>query len=277
MSFQEGVFSGVDGIQLYYQFWPAQGAPKANIIIVHGFGENCNRWKNLLSTYPQLGYNIFVYDQRGHGRSPGQRGYINSFSEFRGDLLNFVQLVTAQSPDLPRFLYGMSMGGLITLYFGLHHPEVLSGAICTAPAVGKLGLPPALFALAKILDRIWPRFTMENPIAGNLLSRDKEWVQSVLADPLSSGKGTPRLVIEMGKAADWVHAHAAEWRIPLLLLHGSADGFASVDGSRQFAAEVNSPLVKYTEYEGGYHELHNDVIKDQVMRDVQAWLADHLA
>lgn len=277
MSFQEGSFAGVDGIQLYYQFWQAVTEPKANLIIVHGFGENCNRWRNILSRYPQQGFNIYIYDQRGHGRSPGQRGYVNSFSEFRGDLLNFVQLVSAQSPDLPRFLYGMSMGGLISLDFGLHHPEVLSGVISTAPAVGKIGLSPFMFTLAKILDRLWPRFSMENPINGNLLSRDTEWVQSVLADPLSHGRGTPRLVIEMGKAAAWVHAHAAEWRLPLLLLHGSGDGFASVDGSRLFAQEVNSPLVKYIEYEGGYHELHNDTIKIQVYNDVRTWLEERLA
>ena len=274
MSMREGKFKGADGIDLYYQAWTPDGPSRANLIIVHGFGEHTGRWQNVLAYFPPRGYSMYIYDQRGHGRSPGQRGYIDEWAQFRTDLGCFVDLVSQQAPDQPCFLYGMSMGGLVILDYCLHHPEGLAGAIVSAPAIGEIGLPPAMFLLARLLDKVWPRFSMENPISADLISRDPAWVKFLLSDPLSHGKGTPRLLIQIQKTKAWVKAHAAEWRLPLLVLHGTADAFASIEGSRQFVSSVNRQEARLIEYQGGYHELHNDIIKDQVFEDLSRWLED---
>lgn len=277
MEFSEGTFQGVDDIALYYQVWRLAEAPKANLLIVHGFGENANRWVNVCRHFSQRGYAVWVYDQRGHGRSPGQRGYINDWSELRGDLRAFTALVETQAPEGKRFLYSMSMGGLVSLDYGLHYPETIAGVICTAPAIGQLGLSPPLFLLAKVLDRLAPRLSFQNPISADLLSRDPAWVKFVLSDPLSHGKGTPRLLVQIQKTAAWVHAHAHEWRLPLLLLHGSADAYSAAEGSRRFAQHIAYPDAKYIEYEGAYHDLSNDVNREQVYADIEAWLEGRLS
>jgi alpha-beta hydrolase superfamily lysophospholipase len=273
----EATFRGVGEIELYYQVWQSESHCKANIIIVHGFGENTNRWQNVSRHFMQRGFRVWVYDQRGHGRSPGQRGYINDWSELRGDLRAFVDVVEEKSPGEARFLYSMSMGGLVTLDYGLHFPETVSGAICTAPAIGQLGLAPPVFFAAKVMDRVWPKFTFQNPISADLISRDKDWVSFVLSDPLSHGKGSPRLLMQIQKTAAWVHEHVKEWRLPLLLMHGSADAYASVEGSRSFAQNITYPDVKYIEYEGAYHDLSNDTNKEQVYADAESWLEAHLS
>jgi alpha-beta hydrolase superfamily lysophospholipase len=275
---REAYFASKDGLELYYQVWepePASPVAKAAIIIVHGFGENCNRWHNVLEYFPSHGYAVYVYDQRGHGRSPGQRGYINDWSEYREDLHSFVDLVSHDAPDLKRFLYCQSMGGAVSLDYGLHYPQTISGVICSAPGIGELGISKLLIPAAWLLNTFYPRFSMENPIKPDLISRDPEWVKYLLADPLSHGTGTARWFWEMRKTGERVRMQAAEWRLPLLLLHGTADAFASINGSRQFFRKLTYPDVVFNEYEGAYHELHNDIIKEQVFTDVQRWLEAH--
>jgi alpha-beta hydrolase superfamily lysophospholipase len=84
------------------------------------------------------GFAVYSFDHRGHGRSPGQRGHINDFAQFRGDVNAFLETVAAQEPERPLFLMGHSLGGLIVLDYVLHHPQGLQGVIASAPAVGEI-------------------------------------------------------------------------------------------------------------------------------------------
>lgn len=274
----EGTFKGFDGSDLYYQVWQAESKPRANIIVVHGFGEHSGRYRNLVAHFPLRGYTVYLYDQRGFGRSPGQRGYVDSWSDYRKDLRIFVNQVTQESPDLPRFLYSHSMGSAVSLSFCLEDPSGLAGHICSSPGIGGFGVSPLMTGFARFMGMIAPRYTQENPINADLISRDKEWVDFILNDkPYGHGKMTARWAVGLLDTADWIQAHAAEWRIPLLMLHGTADGFASVEGSRRFISNVKYPDARLIEYEGAYHELHNDICKHQVFADVDAWLSQHLA
>jgi len=271
-------FTGKDGIDLYYQVWKPEldrSAGKAALIIVHGFGEHCGRWRNVLDYFPARGYAVYIYDQRGFGRSPGMRGYINSWSEYREDLHYFVDLVQRAEPDLKRFIYSHSMGGAVSLDYALHYPQGLSGVIASAPGIGKPGIPRSLYPLARILSRIRPAFSMKSPMSADLLSRDPDWVKFVLSDPLSHGTGTARFLWEFKQAGEWVNRNATRWGLPLLLMHGTADGMASIETTRRFAARLTYPDVQLIEYEGGYHEIQNDILKDQVFADVEAWLYAH--
>ena len=275
---REGTFKGKDGLDLYYQVWSPEpaGLPlKAALIIVHGFGENCIRWRNVLDYFPNRGYVVYIYDQRGFGSSPGRRGYINDWSEYREDLHCFVDLVTQDTPGLKKFIYCHSMGGAVTLDYALHYPQGISGIISSAPGIGKLGIPKLLFPIACGLSIVYPTFSMESPMDPDLLSRDPAWVKFVLEEPLSHGKGTARFLWELKKTGEWINDNTAQWRVPLLLLHGTADGMASIDGSREFFKKLSYPDVQFKEYEGAYHESHNDIIKAEVFADVESWLGAH--
>ena len=76
MQSSEGTFQGDAGLELYYQSWHPADQPKAVIVILHGVAEHSDRYLNVVDNLVPLGYAIYAYDQRGHGKSPGQRGYI---------------------------------------------------------------------------------------------------------------------------------------------------------------------------------------------------------
>ncbi len=276
MIHSEGTFPSADGLELYYQSWLPDGQPRAVVAIVHGHGEHSGRYKNVVDCLVPAGYALYGFDLRGHGRSPGQRSYVNSWTEYRDDVRTYLQLVAHQAPNRPLFLYGHSLGGLIVLEYVLRNPEGLSGVIASAPAIGELGLAPFLFFLSRILSVVYPRFSIQTGLDTTALSRDPAVVQAYRDDPLVHGVGTARLGTEVVAAKEYVVAHAADLSVPLLLIYGSADRITLPEGCRKFYEGVTIPDKTRIEYPGGYHESHNDIDYKQVMTDVEGWLAAHV-
>ncbi|MEM7031073.1 MAG: lysophospholipase [Chloroflexota bacterium] len=273
----DGAFQGANGIQLYYQCWQPDDQPiKAVLAIVHGIGEHSGRHINLVRHIVQQGYMVYGFDHRGHGQSPGQRGHINDWSEFRGDVRAFVHMVGDQQPDLPLFLLGHSMGGVIMLDYVRHHPDGLRAIIASSPALGDVGVPPILLFLGRIISRIWPSFSFSTGLDVSYVSRDPKEVQKYKDDPLNHGKGTARLSAEVEKTMAATQDNAVQYTLPMLVYHGSGDKITSAKASRQFFDKVTSADKRYILYDGGYHELTNDLDRDKVFADVESWLETHL-
>jgi alpha-beta hydrolase superfamily lysophospholipase len=276
MQHSEATFVGADGINLYYQSWKPDVEPRAAVAIVHGGWEHSGRYMNLVNCLVPAGYAFYAFDLRGHGRSPGQRAYINSWSEFREDVRALLQMIARQEPTRPLFLFGHSMGGLIVLEYVLHYPDGLAGVISSAPIVGEIGISPFLLLLSRIISRVYPRFSLSTGQDVTALSRDQAVVQAYRDDPLVHGVGTARLGAEFVAAREYTVAHAADLCIPLLLIYGTADRLSSPEGCRAFFDRVTFPDKTRIEYPGGYHESHNDIDYKKVMSDLEGWLNSHV-
>jgi alpha-beta hydrolase superfamily lysophospholipase len=273
----EGTFKGSDGVELYYQRWRPEGIPRASLAVIHGFGEHSGRYGNVVDWFVPRGYAIYALDQRGYGRSPGGRGHVNAFSEYRQDVAAFLDLVRNAEAGRPLFLLGHSLGGLIALDYSLHDPSGLDGVIASGPSLGAAPVSPFLLLLSKALSRLWPSLTLETGLEVAALSRDQAVVDAYVSDPLVHNLGTPRLGTEMAKAAERAQGHAADLALPCLILHGGADRLCDPKDSRAFFDKVTFADKQRHEYEGYYHEIFNDVDKEVVFADIEAWLDDHLS
>lgn len=276
MQQRESTFTGQDGLELYYQWWQPETETKAVLMIVHGLGEHSGRYMNLVQPLSAAGYAIYAFDNRGHGRSPGKRGYINSFEEYRQDVVAFQGLVKEWEGERPLFIMGHSLGGLITLYTLLHDSSGYAGTVISAPALDTGGVSAVLMAASKILSRIKPDLSVATGLDASGISRDPEVVKAYQNDPLVHGVGTPRLAVESPAAMAWCQENAAKLQIPILMLHGTADRLTSPAASRVFFDKLTAPDKTYLSYEGGYHESLNDIHHDQVAADIQNWLDAHL-
>ncbi len=275
MEHSEGTFSGRDGIGLYYQRWRPEAAPRAALAVVHGFGEHSGRYGNVVSWFVPKGYAVYALDLRGHGRSPGQRGYLDGFAQVRGDLRAFLDLVHGEEAGRPLFLLGHSLGGLIVLNYALHDPSGLAGVVASGALLSQPGVSPILLSLSRLLSRVWPRFSLNVGLDVTALSHDQAVVDAYVHDPLVHGKGTPRLSTEIAAAVEWTQAHAADWVVPLLMVHGGADRLCAPEASRLFFDHVSFADKERIEYEGFFHEVFNEVGKERVLADVEAWLERH--
>ncbi|MEZ4511069.1 MAG: alpha/beta hydrolase [Chloroflexota bacterium] len=271
----QGTFKGADGLDLFYQSWLPESGADATLVIVHGLGEHSGRYQNVVNHFVPQGYAIYSFDHRGHGRSPGQQGYVNSFDEFVADLGAFVQMVSQRETGKPFFLLGHSMGGCITLNYVIRHPEGLDGVIASAPAVGALDIPPILLLLSRAMEKLAPKMSVATGLDATAVSRNPDVVAAYQNDPLVHGKGSPRFAMEFKRSAEWAQANAGRIQLPFLMVHGSHDRLVNVENSRTFFASLTQSDKKLLVYEGGFHELHNDIIYEQELADIEAWLMEH--
>jgi len=276
MNHSENTFSGFKGLKLYYQCWRPEGEPRTTLAIVHGFGEHSGRYGNVVDWFVPKGYAVYAFDLRGHGRSPGPRGYVSRWAVFREDVKAFLELVHEQEPGQAVFLLGHSMGGLIVLEYALHYPEGLTGVIASGPLLAQANMSPSLVTLSKVLSGVLPWLTLDTKLDATSISRDPAVVEAYVNDPLVHSLGTPRLGTELTRAIEWTQAHAAEMRVPCLIVHGSADRLVPPEGSRIFYESMTLADKERQTYEGYYHEVFNDVGKEQVLAAAEAWIERRL-
>lgn len=232
---------------------------------------------NLVDPLVSQGYVVFGFDARGHGHSPGHRGHINSFAELRNDVDVFLeQVVAVEDSNIPRFLLGRSLGGLIALDTVLHNHHGLAGVIVSSPALETGGISPALMFIASLLSKLWPTLSFKTGLDVTGISRDPAVVDAYRTDPLVHGKGTPRLATEVTAAMEWCQQNAQKLRIPILMLNGSADRITSPTASGQFFDQIVDADKTRLVYDGGYHESLNDLQHEQVAQDIESWLEARL-
>lgn len=278
MAHDEDTFRGAGGIELYEQRWLSDaGEARAVVAIVHGFGEHSGRYTNMVDRLVPAGYAVYAFDLRGHGRSPGQRGHVDRWTEYREDVGAFVCHVSEREPGRPLFLLGHSMGGLIVLEYAEQHPEGLRGVIASGPLLAQPGISPVKLALGRVISRVYPRFSLDTGLDVTAISRDPAVVEAYRKDPLVHGRGTARLSTEIAAAQARTLAGAPTWTLPLLIIHGAADRLAPATGSRAFFERVAAGVDKERdEIPDGAHEPHNDTSQRQALDILQGWLDRHL-
>lgn len=270
MSYTEFFHNTADGTRLYARTWDGTGSQAGTVVLVHGLGEHIGRYDHVAQALNQAGYRVTGFDQRGHGKSPGLRGHIPSGEIAMSDIQEFVKLAHGTSERV--FVYGHSMGGSFILKYGLTFPQGLTGVIATSPwLAASIPMPALKIKAGRILARVAPSARMANGLDLHGLSKDPTVCQRYKADPLVHDRVSAALAIEMFRNGDWLTAHPGDYPVPLLILHGSLDRIASPAATRHFAAKSGGN-VSYHEWEGGFHELHNEPEKDAVLKTIVTWI-----
>ncbi len=264
------------GLELYAQRWNADLPTRAVIAIAHGVGEHSGRYMNLVNHLVPRGLVICGVDLRGHGRSPGPRGHIDHWEDYRSDLRALMQWILSWAPSKPRFVLGHSMGALVALDLVLRDPEGLAGAVISGAPMEPVGVAnPLLVATARLFSRLWPGFSLSLGLETAALSQDPQVVRAYEQDPLVHSRVSARWGTESLDIIEWIKEHASALRIPLMMIHGEADRINAADGTRQFFEAVTYPDKELRIYPEAYHEAHNDLIWEEVVGDIERWIESH--
>jgi alpha-beta hydrolase superfamily lysophospholipase len=274
MTHIEGTFIGSGGLNLYYQSWQPEGELRAIIAIVHGLGAHSGLFNDAVQHLLPSGYAVYAFDLRGHGRSPGQRGHINSWAELREDLHTFLTRIQERGPSCACFLWGHSLGAVIAVDYALRFPQGLQGLILTAPALGKVNLPLLKFVLGRMLSQVWPNFSLKVGLDKGKSLRGSTYL--TIQDPLRHEYGSARLAAEFFATKKWVESHACELQVPLLILYSSGDQITPPEGSVAFFQKVAFSDKESCEYPGDYHDFHLDLNYQKILVDLENWLEKHL-
>ncbi len=272
MKSQERWLIAGDRTRLFTRWLEPLSTPRANVLAIHGLGEHSSRYLHVAQRLCDAGFGVCLFDLRGHGRSNGARGHIDSYVQ----LLDDVALVWAEysRTGIPSFLYGHSLGGQAAINFALRYQPIASGVIAASPWLELAFAPhPRKLRLAACVGKIWPRFTLETELRLDRLSRDQQFLASMPDLDLVHHRISARMFFELSNGASDAVNRAPEFCLPLLLLHGENDPVTSPAASRRFFESSKSPDKTLRLYPGGMHETHNDLDRDKVLSDIVDWIA----
>ncbi|WP_213779076.1 alpha/beta fold hydrolase [Caballeronia sp. dw_276] len=269
-----------DGTDLYLHRWEAAPSfPKAlaRIALVHGLAEHARRYEALALRLNAAGIELIAMDLRGHGKSPGERVWIDSFNEYLLDTDALLTAAKTTAPsDVPLLLMGHSMGGAIAALYAAERLAdsglklaglILSSAALKMPA----SAPRWKLAMGGTISRFMPRFPAMT-IDPATLSRANGVVEANRRDPLVHHQAIPaRTVAQIGEAMARIEAKRASIKLPLFVFHGTHDALTNPDGSREFEAHAGSTDKTLLMLEGSYHETLNDLDRDRVIKALIDW------
>ncbi|MDY0780798.1 alpha/beta hydrolase [Tenacibaculum sp. IB213877] len=274
MMHQEFTFQ-LNNIDFFGQYWQPE-TTKVVVVLVHGMGEHSTRYTT--SVVPKMIENniaVVSFDHFGHGKTKGKRGHAPSYDAVLNSVASAIEKAKELYPNKPIFLYGHSMGGNVVINYVLRRQSEVKGVIASSAFLRLAFQPPAWkMFLGKMMLKIAPSITLGNELDPNDVSRIKEEVDKYIADPLVHDKVSPNFSLPFIDAGEWAIKNANKLTVPLLLIHGTGDKIIDYKGSIDFAK--NTPLATVKLYENGYHELHNDLCKEEVLQDVTNWLNSHL-
>ena len=264
----------IDGLKLHGQGWEPDAEAKAVVCLVHGLGEHCGRYGHVAEAFNQAGYALVSFDLRGHGKSAGRRGHASGYTALMDDIFQLLETAKERYPNVPVFLYGHSLGGNLVIHYALRRLPKLAGIVATAPLIRPTAKPPGWkIALLQAMYGLRLSLSVPSGLETAALSRDPKVVQAYREDPLTHGRISARLAMDMLRNGEWNMVHAADLPCPLLLMHGNADRITSAKASREFALRADVACTLKI-WKGGFHELHNDPAKQDVLDYMLDWL-DH--
>jgi alpha-beta hydrolase superfamily lysophospholipase len=274
---KEGKFTGLKNLSLYYQCWLPDKRPKAVLLVAHGLAEHSGRYKNLVDYFVPRGYAVYALDHRGHGKSQGARSYVDRFSDYLLDLKTFFDMVRKENKGAKIFLFGHSLGATIAAAYAIEHQKELAGLIVSgASLVASTSVSPALLVVAGVVSALAPKMGV-TLLDASAISRDKAVVDAYVNDPLVfRGKVPARTGAELAKMWKQLPEQMPELKLPVLIMHGSADRLADPRGSKLLYERAGSKDKTLKLYEGCYHEICNEPEHKQVMADMEAWLKKHI-
>lgn len=257
--------------------WIAPGE-RAILLYQHGYGDYTQRMVQDRSRFfPHLlanGISVYGIDLPGCGRSPGTRGAVDAIVATRHHLAARSHLFDA---DLPIFLAGQSLGGLVTANSLLENQLNVAGAILISSAL-KYSVSRPLRWLASIAGTLTPARkvpTRSGPV--EMLTLDIREQQRLLDDPLLDVRGlrwvTAKSTLELTNA-NW--QEYPRITVPVLAMHGTYDTATNARGSVEFIEKVSSADKTLHLVEGGRHDLFDDLVSDEARDTIIDWILKRL-
>ncbi len=267
-----GFLDSTGGVRLFYRHVPVENA-KAVVALVHGFAEHSGRYEHVTSALNEADIAVTAIDLRGHGNSEGRRGHINRFQDYLDDLGALVDFAQNEHPDLPLFIVGHSMGGLVVASYVASDPEGVSGFALSSPAIGfSVKVPGWKKGLARGMSKIVPTLSLPTGLDSRHLSHDPGVVAAYEKDAMIFSVASSRWYTEVTDAQGHLMDRASDMDRPFLLMAAGDDRLCDVKTASAFYDRFGGADKTQTIYEGFFHEIFNEVDGDEPISELVSWI-----
>jgi alpha-beta hydrolase superfamily lysophospholipase/phosphatidylglycerophosphate synthase len=272
---QQHTFAAADASPIFFRHWPAQTAGQSKaILLLHRGHEHSGRLQHLVDELNLPDFEIFAWDARGHGRTPGRRGYAHNVGTLVKDLDTFVREVIVPQgirvEDL--VVIGQSVGSVVAATWVHDYAPQIRCMVLAAPAFSiKLYVPLARPAL-RVLSKLFGDFTVKSYVKANWLTHDPERIASFRSDAFITRAISVRLLLDAHDTAARVVKDAAAIQTPTQILISGDDRIVRQQPQRDFFARLTSPVKELHELPGFYHDTLGEKDRHLAIAKVRGFL-----
>ncbi|XP_065916461.1 monoglyceride lipase-like [Dysidea avara] len=264
-----------DNQKIYVRSWVPSCDPVAVLYITHGVGEYGGRYEQLGVYLRDNNIAVHTQDFVGHGKSDGDRVHIDDFQIYVRDVVQHIELLKAKYTNIPVFLMGHSMGGIVSTLFAIQRPELINGVVFSAPAL-LLGAGTFTRGLVRAVAYFVPQLVVRKSDP-SVLTRDPDEIRNYMEDPL---------IWRGGLKAGWVTAifdaqlqvanGVSAIKLPFITLHGTADTMVDISSSQFLMENTQSEDKTFERFEDGRHKLLVDLDRERFKQVILDWLNKHI-
>jgi alpha-beta hydrolase superfamily lysophospholipase len=267
----EHTVEGAGGLKVFVRSWQPEGKPRAIVVINHGLKSHSDYYAWAAEQLTQKQLAVYALDMRGHGKSEGERLFINEMAEYVDDLAKVIAFAKQREGALPTFVLAHSAGGVVAAIYMLDHQSEVTGFICESFA-HEVPAPDFALAIIKGIGNVAPHAHVLK-LKDEDFSRDPKVAVRMASDPLLSKQGyDAQTVAELVRADERLKSEFSRITLPVLILHGTADRVTRPHGSQVFNDRAGSKDKTLKLYDGHFHDLLNDVGKEGVLADITEWI-----
>src|SRR5438034_8076952 len=279
MEATEHAMTSWDGVELFYRAWIPREATDQAILLFHRGHEHSGRWQQTVESLGLKDIAVFAWDARGHGRSPGERGAANNFTDVIRDVDAFARHISGR--------YEIPFENIIVLAHSLAAVSVVAWVHDYAPPIRAMILATAAFRVRLYVPFVVPLLRMKQKLFGpsqvksyvksKLLTRDQEQAAQYDADPLIFRQIAVNVLLDLNDTADRLVADAGVIRTPTMMIGAGHDWVVSLKAQREFFNRLSSPLKEMEIYPAAYHAIFHDQDRHMVVHRVREFVRERFA
>ena len=271
----ETFIESTDSVRLFLTRDYGNESPRAIVIMLHGLANSSPMYDALMPLFIEHNITVYRYDARGHGKSGGKRGFVNSYWEMVDDLRVVVQLAKKTYPSVPVFILGHSMGGHVAALYGTKYPNEVRGIILAAGVLryhfmnfGWLPRPEDPEEYINTIDAAYG--TLHLP----------EWksmkVFSTEGDTGTLNEVTAAILNAFKDTIQYLKDHCRSFTNSVLIINGNHDTSVSPQDAIDFYQQTGAKDKSLRIYAGVNHFLMNDAKGHLIIPDIINWIEDRL-
>lgn len=277
---EEKTFTTHDGVELFYRYWPASSAQsKGAIVLFHRGHEHSGRLSHIVDELEMQDYACFAWDARGHGNSPGERGYSPSLAISVRDVQTFINHIseTYNFDEEEMAVIAQSVGAVVVSTWVHDYAPKIRCMVLASPAFKvKLYVPFARSGL-KLMEKVKGQFFVNSYVKAKFLTHDADRIQSFDNDPLITRAISSNILLSLYETAERIVADAAAITVPTQLLISGSDWVVHQKPQHQFYASLGSLVKERHVLKGFYHDTLGEKDRSIALDKIRNFITERFA
>jgi alpha-beta hydrolase superfamily lysophospholipase/SAM-dependent methyltransferase len=272
-------FDTWDGARIHYRAWIPNSPASRAVLLFHRGHEHSARRTDFARTLITDGIAVFAWDQRGHGKSDGDRGCAPDLATVIRDADRFARHVAEAHgiPTADTAVVASSVGAVVAAAWVHDYAPPVRGLVLAAAAFEVKLYVPGAIPFLRTKEKLLPGGKVKSFVKSSMLTGLRDQQRAYDRDPLIFRQIAVNLLLDMHDTGRRLVADAAAITTPTLLLVAGRDWVVKRKAQLEFFKRLGSLTKQFEFFADGRHALFHDTVAPAVTATVRGFLDRCLA